>query len=43
MNNSEAIGHSYQMLLKEFGYITLMPRDEMLALTDLPARLRLEV
>ncbi len=37
------VADSYQMLLKEFGRMTLVPHAEILALTDLPARLRLEI
>ncbi len=37
------VADSYRMLLREFGHMTLVPHAEMLALTELPARLRLEI
>ena len=41
--NIRPVGESYQMLLKEFGQITLVPHGEIFQITDRPAELKVEV
>jgi hypothetical protein len=37
------VAEAYQMLLQEFGQITIVPYGEMFEVTDRPARLKVEV